>query len=145
MRGRIDHPVSLGHLGPKGEHCWEANASRRRSTQPMIRRSKGEPLQPVSWQEAMDFFEERFRAAWALGHENLACYNSGQLTIEEFYALGKLWRGGLQSSNIDGNARLCAATSATGLMANFGADGPVASYADDGRPERHGAVARFRR
>lgn len=44
--------------------------------------------------------------------------------------LGKLWRGGLQSSNIDGNTRLCTATSATGLMANFGADGPVASYVD---------------
>ena len=76
------------------------------------------------------FFVENFRAAWKQGHENLACYNSGQLTIEEFYTLGKLWRGGLQSSNIDGNTRLCTATSATGLMANFGADGPVACYVD---------------
>ena len=76
------------------------------------------------------FFIERFRAAWAQGHQNLACYNSGQLTIEELYTLGKLWRGGLQSANIDGNTRLCTATSATGLMANFGTDGPVASYAD---------------
>jgi anaerobic selenocysteine-containing dehydrogenase len=52
------------------------------------------------------------------------------LTIEGFYTLGKLWRGGLQSSNIDGNTRLCTATSATGLMSNFGADGHVASYVD---------------
>ena len=96
----------------------------------MIRRHKGEPLQAVSWDEALDFFVEQFRAAWAQGHENLACYNSGQLTIEEFYTLGKMWRGGLQSSNIDGNTRLCTATSATGLMANFGVDGPVASYVD---------------
>lgn len=130
VRGRIDHPVNLGHLGPKGEHGWEANASPRRGTTPMIRRHKGAPLEPVGWDEALDFFEQRFRAAWAQGHENLACYNSGQLTLEEFYALAKLWRGGLQSSNIDGNTRLCTATSATGLMANFGADGPVASYAD---------------
>ena len=130
VRGTADHPVNFGRLGPKGEHGWVANSSHRRGTQPMIRPRKGGALQPVSWTEAMDFFIERFTRAWGKGHENLACYNSGQLTIEEFYALGKLWRGGLQSSNIDGNTRLCTATSATGLMANFGADGPVASYVD---------------
>src|SRR5690242_9858299 len=63
VRGRLDHPVSFGHLGPKGEHCWEANASPRRGTVPMIRRHKGEALTPVSWDEALAFFEERFRAA----------------------------------------------------------------------------------
>jgi anaerobic selenocysteine-containing dehydrogenase len=78
----------------------------------------------------MDFFVKRFGDAWSRGRQNLACYNSGQLTIEELYTLGKFWRGGLQSANIDGNTRLCTATSATGLMANFGSDGPVASYAD---------------
>lgn len=130
VRGDVNHPVNFGHLGPKGENGWVANASPRRGTTPMIRRRKGGALEPVGWDEALDFFEQHFRAAWDQGHENLACYNSGQLTIEEFYTLGKLWRGGLQSSNIDGNTRLCTATSATGLMANFGADGPVASYVD---------------
>jgi ferredoxin-nitrate reductase len=130
VRGRAEHPVNFGHLGPKGANSWVANNSPRRGTRPMIRRRKEDPLVPVSWDEAMDFFIESFKNAWSLGHENLACYNSGQLTIEEFYALGKLWRGGLQSSNIDGNTRLCTATSATGLMANFGADGPVAGYVD---------------
>jgi len=130
VRGAVDHPVNYGHLGPKGEHGWVANNTRRRGTQPMIRRTKNAPLEPVSWQEAMDFFIEKFRQAWAQGHQNLACYNSGQLTLEELYTLGKFWRGGLRSANIDGNTRLCTATSATGLMANFGVDGPVASYVD---------------
>ncbi|MGH7103338.1 MAG: molybdopterin oxidoreductase family protein [Acetobacteraceae bacterium] len=130
VRGRADHPVNFGRLGPKGELGWVANNSKRRGTTPMIRRTKGGSLEPVSWAEAMDFFTDKFQAAWRQGHDNLACYNSGQLTIEEFYTLGKLWRGGLQSSNVDGNTRLCTATSATGLMANFGVDGPVASYVD---------------
>jgi ferredoxin-nitrate reductase len=130
VRGAEDHPVNFGHLGPKGKHSWVANNSKRRGTTPMIRRSKGAPLQPVSWPEAMDFFIERFKAAWQMGHQNLACYNSGQLTLEELYTLGKLWRGGLGSANIDGNTRLCTATSATALMASFGVDGPVASYVD---------------
>ena len=130
VRGQAGHPVSFGHLGPKGEHTWVANHSKRRGMTPMIRRTKRAPLESVSWAAAMDFFIERFRDAWSRGHQNLACYNSGQLTIEELYTLGKFWRGGLQSANIDGNTRLCTATSATGLMANFGTDGPVASYAD---------------
>lgn len=130
VRGRATHPVSFGHLGPKGEHGWEANASSRRGTTPMIRRNKSERLQSVSWDEALSFFEEKFRAAWASGHQNLATYNSGQLLLEEFYTLAKLWRGGLKSSNIDGNTRLCTASAATALTASFGSDGPVASYAD---------------
>ena len=130
MRGRKDHPVNFGHLGPKGENAWVANASPRRGTTPMVRRHKGAPLEPIGCDEAYSVFMERFDAARKLSHDNVACYNSGQLTIEEFYALAKLWRGGLQSSNIDGNTRLCTATSATGLMADFGADGPVAGYTD---------------
>jgi predicted molibdopterin-dependent oxidoreductase YjgC len=73
VRGTADHPVNYGHLGPKGEHGWVANNSRRRGTRPIIRRHKGEKLEPVTWPEAMDFFEQKFREAWNQGHENLAC------------------------------------------------------------------------
>lgn len=73
VRGQPDHPVSFGHLGPKGEHAWVANNSKRRGTTPMIRRKRGAPLQPVSWAEAMDFFIEHFHDAWSRGHQNLAC------------------------------------------------------------------------
>lgn len=130
VRGLAKHPVNFGHLGPKGSHGWVANHSRRRGTTPMIRRKKGGELEPVSWSEAIDFFLEHFKDAYAQGHQNLACYNSGQLTLEEFYILGKFWRAGLRSANIDGSTRMCTATSATGLMANFGVDGPIASYVD---------------
>lgn len=119
VRGAVDHPVNFGHLGPKGEHGWVANDSRRRGTRPMIRRNKDEPLLPVSWQEAMQYFVERFRAAWRQGHQNLACYNSGQLTLEELYTLGKLWRGGLRSANIDGNTRRAPACSQPGCAATL--------------------------
>lgn len=32
VRGAVDHPVNFGHLGPKGEHAWVANNSKRRGT-----------------------------------------------------------------------------------------------------------------
>ena len=130
VRGQPNHPVNFGHLGPKGEHAWVANNSKRHGTMPMIRHTKGSDMEEASWDEALDFFMEKFELERTRSHENLGCYNSGQLTLEEFYTLGKLWRGGLQSSNIDGNTRLCTATYATGLMTNFGADGPVAGYVD---------------
>lgn len=119
VRGIPNHPVSFGHLGPKGEHGWVANSSKRRGTAPMIRRKKSEPLQAVGWDEAMDFFMQKFKQAWASGHQNLACYNSGQLLLEEYYTLAKLWRGGLGSSNIDGNTRLCTASAATAPNCDF--------------------------
>src|SRR5438094_3036872 len=53
VRGRVDHPVSFGHLGPKGENGWIANNSSRRGTTPMIRRRKGGAMEPASWDEAM--------------------------------------------------------------------------------------------
>lgn len=81
-----------------------------------------EPLREVDWPEALAFFIKRFNDAWARGHQNLACYNSGQLMLEEFYTLAKLWRGGPRSSNIDGNTRLCTASAATALTATFGTD-----------------------
>ncbi|MGH7080084.1 MAG: hypothetical protein ACREFU_18555 [Acetobacteraceae bacterium] len=67
VRGRADHPVNFGHLGPKGELGWVANNAQRRGTTPMIRRTKEALLEPVSWSEAMDFFTEKFRSAWRQG------------------------------------------------------------------------------
>src|SRR3954447_19002884 len=63
VRGDARHPVNFGHLGPKGENGWRANASPRRGTRPMIRRDRRGPLHPVEWAEAMDFFVEKFRDA----------------------------------------------------------------------------------
>ena len=60
VRGDPHHPVNFGHLGPKGENAWVANSDPRRGTRPMIRRKKTDPLVPVSWDEAMEFFIEKF-------------------------------------------------------------------------------------
>jgi ferredoxin-nitrate reductase len=68
VRGIAAHPVNLGHLGPKGEHAWVANNSKRRGTMPMIRRRKDGPMEEVGWPQAMEFFVERFKATWRLGH-----------------------------------------------------------------------------
>jgi ferredoxin-nitrate reductase len=129
VRGRLDHPVNRGRLGPKGLNQWYANRHDRRATHPLIR--SGDKLMRASWDDAMELIVDRFNQAMAAeGPDAVAIYNSGQLLLEEYYAIGKIARAGLATSNIDANTRLCTATTAASLMESFGADGPPGSFED---------------
>ena len=129
VRGRVDHPVGLGRLGPKGMNQWYANRHPTRALHPLIR--SGSRLLRASWDDAMELVVERFTEALALhGPLGVGIYNSGQLLLEEYYTLGKIARGGLGMSTIDSNTRLCTATTAASLMESFGADGPPGAFAD---------------
>jgi anaerobic selenocysteine-containing dehydrogenase len=129
VRGRAADRVNRGRLGPKGLHGWEANASPDRLTRPLIRR--GDALVEADWDEAMDLVVARSReirdqfSARAIGF-----YTSGQLFLEEYYTLGMIGKAGLGTPHMDGNTRLCTATSAAALKETFGADGQPGSYAD---------------
>ncbi len=57
-------------------------------------------------------------------------YTSGQLFLEEYYALGMIGKAGLGTPHMDGNTRLCTATSAAALKESFGFDGQPGSYVD---------------
>ena len=130
VRGQPGHPVSDGRLGPKGLNQYVANRHSRRGHVPLIRNSSG-ALMPATWDEAMGLMVARFNEALAAeGPDAVAIYNSGQLLLEEYYALGKIARAGLGTANIDANTRLCTATTAASLMENFGADGPPGAYED---------------
>jgi anaerobic selenocysteine-containing dehydrogenase len=129
VRGRLDHPVNLGRLGPKGLNQWYANSHPTRATSPLIR--SGGRLLRASWDDAMELVVDRFNEALALeGPDGVGIYNSGQLVLEEYYAIGKIARAGLATPNIDANTRLCTATVASSLMESFGADGPPGAFED---------------
>jgi len=135
VRGRTDHPVNNGRLGPKGLNQYFANRHPRRALHPMVRSSSGKLLR-ASWDEAMDVIVGKFNDVLATdGPDGAAFYNSGQLLLEEYYTLGKIVRGGLGMANIDANTRLCTATTAAALMENFGSDGPPGAYEDLERTE----------
>jgi anaerobic selenocysteine-containing dehydrogenase len=57
-------------------------------------------------------------------------YTSGQLFIEEYYTLAVIGKAGLGTPHMDGNTRLCTATSAAAFKESFGADGQPGSYTD---------------
>src|SRR4051794_10668532 len=57
-------------------------------------------------------------------------YTSGQLFLEEYYALSVIGKAGIGTPHMDGNTRLCTATAAAALKESFGADGQPACYED---------------
>ncbi|MGN6640915.1 MAG: molybdopterin oxidoreductase family protein [Mucilaginibacter sp.] len=129
VRGRAVDRVNHGRLGPKGLHSWVANNSKDRLTKPLIR--KDGDLVEATWDEAMDMIVAKSKEVVAeqkgLG---IGFYTSGQLFLEEYYTLGVIGKAGLGTPHMDGNTRLCTATSAAALKESFGTDGQPGSYTD---------------
>ncbi|GAA4044944.1 molybdopterin oxidoreductase family protein [Agromyces indicus] len=130
VRGHADDPVNRGRLGPKGLFAsWQGMANRDRLTTPLVRRDGR--LQPASWDEAMSLIVERSRALLdEIGPLSHGFYTSGQLFLEEYYALGVIGKAGIGTPHMDGNTRLCTATAAFALKESFGADGQPGCYGD---------------
>ncbi|GHB15835.1 molybdopterin oxidoreductase family protein [Modicisalibacter luteus] len=129
VRGRKEDVVNKGRLGPKGLHGWEANNSADRLTHPLIRQD-GE-LKPATWDEAMELIVNRTRELRdRYTASSIGFYTSGQLYLEEYYTLGVIGKAGLGTPHMDGNTRLCTATSAAALKETFGSDGQPGSYFD---------------
>ena len=130
VRGRAVDRVNKGRLGPKGLHGWVANNSPDRLTTPLIRRSNGQ-LEPASWEEAMTLLVHKSKEVMErLTAHGIGFYTTGQLFLEEYYALAIVGKAGLSTLHMDGNTRLCTATAATAMRENFGCDGQPGSYTD---------------
>jgi ferredoxin-nitrate reductase len=129
VRGRADDRVNHGRLGPKGLFGWQANHAGDRLTQPLLR--QGGELRPVDWETALRTLTDRMKHLLRTsGPGAIGIYNTGQLFLEEYYALGTLAKAGIGTNHVDGNTRLCTATAAQSLKESFGADGQPGSYAD---------------
>lgn len=129
VRGRSTDRVNHGRLGPKGLHSWMANNAADRLTKPLMR--KNGKLSPASWDEVMNLIvqktKETIQKHTSLG---IGFYTSGQLFLEEYYTLGVIGKAGLGTPHMDGNTRLCTATSSAALKVSFGSDGQPGSYTD---------------
>ena len=129
VRGRVGDRVNRGRLGPKDLYGWQANHSPDRLTRPLIRR--GGALVECSWDEAMDAVVRRTRELLdEQGPSAVGFYTTGQLFLEEYYTLALVAHGGIRTNHVDGNTRLCTATSAEALKETFGCDGQPGSYTD---------------
>jgi ferredoxin-nitrate reductase len=130
VRGRAVDRVNKGRVDPKDLYGWQANNSPERLRRPLVRDGNGE-LVEASWDEAMGRIVDRSRRLLKQkGPLALGFYTSGQLFLEEYYTLGVIGKAGLGTPHMDGNTRLCTATSAQALKESFGSDGQPGSYAD---------------
>ena len=97
---------NYGDLCVKGRfgHTFIQHPDRLKT--PMIRRQKGMPLEPVTWDEALDFMTQSFSAILSeKGPDALAGLSSARCTTEENYAFQKFFRAGIGTNNIDHCAR----------------------------------------
>ncbi|NKX51438.1 molybdopterin-dependent oxidoreductase [Arthrobacter deserti] len=130
VRGRAMDIVNHGRLGPKGLFAsWQGVDNRDRLTRPLVR--EGGRLVESDWDTAMGRIVERSQVLLQeKGPLSHGFYTSGQLFLEEYYALGVVGKAGIGTPHMDGNTRLCTATAAAAMKESFGADGQPGSYVD---------------
>ena len=125
-----EYPVNLGMACPKGWEALSALDADDRATTPYLRNEHGK-LEPVSWDEALRTFCERFKAVQAeYGEESVAFLSTGQMVSEEMALLGALTKFGMNMLHGDGNTRQCMATAVTAYKESFGFDAPPYTYDD---------------
>lgn len=108
-----------GMLCVKGRFGLDFVQHPDRLTTPLVRRD-GE-LVPATWDEALDAAARGLAAARAAaGPRGVGCLSSAKCTNEENYAMMRFARGVLGTNHIDHCARLCHASTVTGLAATLG-------------------------
>lgn len=146
-QGDPDAPVNRGLNCIKGYFLSKIQYGSDRLTQPLLRMSNGRydkegDFTPVSWDQAFDVMEEKFKAALKNDLErnkgkspdqivsSVGMFGSGQWTVWEGYAASKLYKAGFRSNNIDPNARHCMASAVGAFIRGFGSDEPMGCYDD---------------
>lgn len=143
-QGYAGAPVNGEFLCVKGRSGWDFISSPDRLTTPLVRRDlafelgltdapwtlpETTPLKargddyfvPVDWATAMDIVASKLaEVVTAHGGDAVAGLASARCTNEENYLFQKFMRAGLGTNNVDHCARLCHASTVTGLGMAFG-------------------------
>ena len=101
-----DQLPNYGDLCVKGRFGHAFISHPDRLTTPLIRRKKGDPLAPVSWNEALGFVADNFNNILAeKGSDAFAGLSSARCTTEENYVFQKFFRQRIGTNNVDHCAR----------------------------------------
>jgi len=128
--------VTPGSTGPgEGKLCikgWSAHEFIHhpdRLTVPLIR--EGEGFREASWEEALSLIAFRLKEIKDKhGPDSLGFFSSAKATNEDNYLMQKLARAAVGTNNVDHCARLCHASTVTGLVATFGSGAMTNSQED---------------
>jgi len=112
-------PPNYGSLCVKGRFGNDFIHHKDRLTKPLIK--ENDAFREASWDEALQLVASRFSTIKkAHGPDALAGLSSARCTNEENYLFQKLFRAAIGTNNVDHCARLCHASTVTGLAAAFG-------------------------
>ena len=128
--------VTPGKTGPgEGKLCikgWSAHQFIHhpdRLTKPLIR--NGEGFREATWDEALDLVAAKLMEIKDKhGPDSLGFFSSAKATNEDNYLMQKLARAAVGTNNVDHCARLCHASTVTGLVAAFGSGAMTNSQED---------------
>ncbi len=129
VRGDPANPASKGRLCVKGRFGYGFINHPDRLTRPLIKRDGR--FEGASWDEALNLVAQRLlEIKERYGPEAIAILGSAKCTNEENYLIQKFARLVIGNNNIDHCARLCHASSVTGLAAAFGSGAMTNSIGD---------------
>ncbi len=140
-QGYADAPVNGEFLCVKGRFGWDFAQHPDRLTRPLIRKDLAHELGltpepwtlgptqratladfvPVAWETALDVVADKLAATVkATGPDSVASLASARCTNEDNYVFQRLMRATVGTNNVDHCARLCHASSVSGLGMAFG-------------------------
>jgi formate dehydrogenase alpha subunit len=118
-----------GNLCVKGRYGFQFIGHPERLTEPLVRR--GGELVPATWGEALGLVAERLASIKQQhGADALAGFASAKCTNEENYLFQKLMRAVIGTNNVDHCARLCHASTVTGLAQSLGSGAMTNPFVD---------------
>jgi len=113
----------------KGRYGWDFVNHPDRIDTPLIKKN-GEFVE-ATWEEALDLIEQKLKQIkQESGPNALAFLSSAKCTNEENYLMQKLSRAAIGTNNVDHCARLCHASTVTGLARAFGSGAMTNSISD---------------
>jgi len=130
VRGNENHPTNNGRVCVKGLYEHKVLDTPDRGKWPLVRDADGN-WEKITWDEAITILSQKIiDGVYDKGADSIATYNTGQWTLEEYYAFGKLGKGAIGTGTMDSNTRLCMAAAVVGYLTTFGSDGPPGCYDD---------------
>ncbi|MBC2850397.1 molybdopterin oxidoreductase family protein [Cetobacterium sp. 8H] len=117
------YPVNKGFSCIKGLNLDKQQTIKKFPKYPLLKQEDGSRKQ-ISWEEAYSIFSKKLKdIVDKHGKENVACISTGQLTLEDMSLAGHVFRNYI-GGQLDGNTRLCMATSVVAHKQSFGFDSP---------------------
>ena len=124
-----DYPVNDGFSCIKGLSLDKQQTVIKATELPRVKQTDGS-IKSMEWNETYKYVAEKFLEIQnKYGKESVAGISTGQLPFEEFALLGHIIRNELKA-NLDGNTRLCMATSVVAHKQSFGFDAPPYTLKD---------------